>query len=56
MLTPFQFAILTVEDARLLADYIRQSTSTKTCNVNYGAMQKAGVCPPKLSFIVGGSR
>jgi hypothetical protein len=35
MLTPFQWVVLTVEEARKLQDYIERSTATKGLAVNY---------------------
>jgi len=43
MLTPFQWAVLTVEDARLLMQYIEKTTATKSQPRNYDKMQKAGM-------------
>lgn len=43
MLLPFQWAVLTVEEARLLMSYIESSTATKSQFKNYDKMQKAGM-------------
>lgn len=43
MLLPFQWAILTVEEARLLVEYIEKSTATKTMPRYYEKTQKVGM-------------
>lgn len=43
MLLPFQWAVITIEEATLLMQYIETSTATKSMYRNYDKMQKAGV-------------
>ena len=43
MLMPFQWAVLTIEEAKLLMQYIEKTTSTKTIPKHYEKMQKAGM-------------
>lgn len=43
MLLPFQWAVLTVEEAKLLIAYIETSTATKTIKRNYDKIKKAGM-------------
>ena len=43
MLLPFEFAILTVEEAKLLKKFIEESTATKAFPKNYMKMGSAGV-------------
>lgn len=43
MLTPFQFAIITVEEAQELMGYIERSTNTPAFSKNYKKMEKEGV-------------
>lgn len=43
MLLPFQWAALTLEEAKLLMKYIEESTATKGDSRNYAKMRKAGV-------------
>lgn len=43
MLLPFDFALLTVEEARLLIKFIERQTATKSNSKNYEKMTKLGV-------------
>lgn len=43
MLLPFQFSILTLEEAKLLISFIEKSTATKTHNRNYDKICKMGI-------------
>jgi hypothetical protein len=43
MLMPFDWAVLTVEDARLLRGFIQKVTGTPAQPKNYKKMQDAGV-------------
>lgn len=43
MLLPFEWTVLTVEDAKLIIEFIEKSTATKGLSKNYDKMQKAGV-------------
>ena len=43
MLMPFEWACLTVQEARLLMQYIEKSTGTKTMPRYYEKMQKHGM-------------
>ena len=54
MLTPFQWAIITVDEARLLMDYIERKTDTPAFPKNYKKMQKEGILDMynKLRFFV----
>lgn len=45
MLMPFDWAVLTVQEARLLMEYIEKSTATKTQPRYYEKIQKAGMLP-----------
>ena len=42
---PFEWAVLTVQEARLLMTYIEKSTATKTMPKRYDKMQQFGVLP-----------
>jgi len=43
MLLPFEFGIITIEDASLLKTFIEKQTATKAYPVNYKKMQEEGV-------------
>ncbi len=43
MLLPFDFAVITTAEARLLMEFIEKQTATKGDSRNYGKMQKLGV-------------
>lgn len=43
MLLPFEWAVLTVQEARQLMEYIEKSTATKTMPRNYDKIHKAGL-------------
>ena len=43
MLMPFEWAVLTIEEAKLLIDYIEKSTATKTIPRYYEKMQRFGM-------------
>jgi hypothetical protein len=43
MLQPFDFAIINIDEAKLLLDFIRKQTATKHIDKNYEKMQKLGV-------------
>lgn len=43
MLLPHQWAVLTVEEATILMQYIEKSTATKSMSRNYDKMEKVGV-------------
>lgn len=43
MLLPFQWSVLTLDEARTLMKFIEESTATKGQSRNYDKMQKAGV-------------
>ena len=45
MLMPFEWAVLTVTDARLIMEYIEKSTSSKTMPRRYEKMQEVGMLP-----------
>lgn len=45
MLMPFEWAVLTVQEARLLMEYIEKSTSSKTMPRRYDKIQEAGMLP-----------
>jgi hypothetical protein len=42
---PFEWAVLTVQEARLLMEYIEKSTSSKTMPRRYDKIQEAGMLP-----------
>ncbi len=43
MLLPHQWSILTIEDAKLLVDFIEKSTATKGLSRNYDKIGKMGI-------------
>ncbi len=43
MLLPFDFAVLTKEEAKLLKEFIEKMTATKNNTRNYEKMQKLGI-------------
>ena len=43
MLMPFEWAVLTIEEAKLLMNYIEKSTSSKTIPRRYEKMQELGL-------------
>lgn len=43
MLMPFEWAVLTVQEARQLMEYIEKSTATKSMPRNYDKIYKAGM-------------
>ncbi len=43
MLLPFQWAVITLQESKLLMKFIEESTSTKSDPKNYAKMQKSGV-------------
>ena len=43
MLLPFQWAVLTIEEAKLMLDYIEKTTASKGLSRNYHKMQKVGM-------------
>ena len=45
MLMPFDWAVLTVEEAKLLMEYIEKSTATKTQPKYYEKIQRLGLLP-----------
>ena len=55
MLLPFEFAVITVQEARLLMEFIEKQTATKSISKNYEKMQKLGVMEmyDKLCSFVG---
>ena len=40
---PFEWAVLTVQEARLLMEYIEKTTATKGLSRNYDKIYKAGM-------------
>lgn len=45
MLMPFEWAVITVEEARLLMEYIEKSTSSKMVPRRYEKIQEVGLYP-----------
>lgn len=45
MLMPFEWAVITIQEARLLMEYIEKSTSSKTMPRRYEKIQEAGMLP-----------
>lgn len=45
MLMPNEWAVITVQEARLLMEYIEKSTSSKTMPRRYDKMQEVGMLP-----------
>ena len=43
MLLPLEFAILSVQEAKLLMEYIEKSTSSKTMPIRYDKIQQVGM-------------
>ena len=43
MLLPFEWAILTLEEAKLMKDYIQKSTARKGLSVDYKRIHEAGL-------------
>jgi hypothetical protein len=43
MLLPFDFAVITAAEAKLLMEFIEKQTATKSLSRNYDKMQKLGV-------------
>lgn len=43
MLMPFEWAVLTVQEAKLLMEYIEKSTSSKTMPKRYDKIQQVGM-------------
>ena len=39
----FQWAVLTIEEAKVLKKHIEESTATKGLSINYDKMQKANI-------------
>jgi hypothetical protein len=40
---PFDWAVLTVQEAKLLMEYIEKSTASKTMPIRYDKMQQVGI-------------
>lgn len=45
MLMPNEWAVITIQEARLLMEYIEKSTSSKTMPRRYEKMQEVGMLP-----------
>ena len=45
MLLPFEWTVLSVQEARLLMEYIENSTSSKTMPKRYDKIQQVGMLP-----------
>jgi len=45
MIMPFDWAVLTIEEAKLLMEYIEKSTATKTQPKYYEKIQRLGMLP-----------
>lgn len=45
MIMPFDWAVLTIEEAKLLMEYIEKSTATKTQPKYYDKIQRLGMLP-----------
>lgn len=43
MLLPFDFAVLTSDEASILFEFIEKATETKACPKNYKKMQELGI-------------
>lgn len=54
MLMPFEWAVITVEEARILKKFIEASTATKAYPVNYKKIEEAGmqIMYDKLSMFI----
>jgi hypothetical protein len=45
MLMPNEWAVLTVQEAKLLMEYIEKSTASKTMPIRYDKIQQVGMLP-----------
>jgi hypothetical protein len=45
MMMPFDWAVLSIEEAKLLMEYIEKSTATKTQKKYYEKIQRLGMLP-----------
>ena len=45
MMMPFDWAVLSIEEAKLLMEYIEKSTATKTQKKYYEKIQRLGILP-----------